>query len=154
MQVSQSFKLARFLPFRLNRLAVEVGRELSLVYAARLGIDVPQWRVLATLASSGPSKAHDIVSSTRTHKSTISRAVKQLVERGWIESRASPEDGRAKRLALTELGRRQVERLVPLVLEFERTLLQRLGRQAGTALDKGLTGLEKTLGLGAEDGDG
>ena len=41
--------LFHFVPFRLNRLAAEVSSALSVEYEARYGLDIPEWRVLATL---------------------------------------------------------------------------------------------------------
>src|SRR5687768_11787769 len=95
------FQLARFLPFRLNRLAAEISEQLSTLYAERFQIDIPQWRVLATLSTYNDWTAKDIVASTRTHKSTISRAVEALTERGLIEAVQSPHDKRTYRLRLT-----------------------------------------------------
>ena len=83
------FVLNAFLPFRLNRLAAEVSERLAGLYAERFGLDVPQWRVLATLAA-GPCTAQAVVASTRTHKSTISRAVQLLEARGTSSSATSP----------------------------------------------------------------
>src|SRR5258706_4801200 len=41
--------LFRFVPFRLNRLAAEVSAALSSEYQQRYRVDIPEWRVLATL---------------------------------------------------------------------------------------------------------
>jgi hypothetical protein len=41
--------LFRFVPFRLNRLAAEVSAALASEYQQRYGLDIPEWRVLATL---------------------------------------------------------------------------------------------------------
>src|SRR5690242_14401740 len=78
--------LFHFMPFRLNRLAAEVSAALSAEYQARYGLDIPSWRVLATLGFRRDAcSAQYIADCTRTHKSTISRAVTALMERQFIE---------------------------------------------------------------------
>lgn len=144
------FQLTRFLPFRLNRLAAEISEELSTLYAARFEIDIPQWRVLATLSSGDGWTAKAIVASTRTHKSTISRAVEALERRGLIEAIRSSDDKRAFRLRLTASGRKLFQKLEPLVLDYERKLLARLNDGEGRALEKGITALERALKLEEE----
>jgi DNA-binding MarR family transcriptional regulator len=141
------FDLERFLPFRLNRLAAEVSERLARIYAERFDIDVPQWRVLATL-SSGDHTAQAIVSSTRTHKSTISRAVQALEERRWIARVQSGTDRRAYVLRLTADGRRALRALQPLVLDYERRLLQQIGAGEAARLEKSIAALEAALELG------
>ena len=65
--------LFKFVPFRLNRLAAEVASALSAEYQARYGLDIPEWRVLATLGFRNDACSAQYISHcTRTHKSTIS----------------------------------------------------------------------------------
>ena len=145
------FALEAFLPFRLNRLAAEVSERMSGIYAAQFGLDIPQWRVLATLAGEGQSTAQEIVQSTRSHKSTISRAVSELEEKRLIERAPSGTDKRAYVLRLTPEGRRLFRRLRPLVLGFQTKLLGRIETAEADALMRGVGALESALGLrGAE----
>ena len=79
---SSRLDLFKFVPFRLNRLAAEVSAALSDEYQTRYGLDIPEWRVLATLGfRNDPCSAQYIAQCTRTHKSTISRAVTSLMKR-------------------------------------------------------------------------
>lgn len=145
------FELTRFLPFRLNRLAAEISEQLAALYAERFDIDIPQWRVLATLSSGNDWTAKAIVASTRTHKSTISRAVEALTQRGLIEAVQSTDDKRAYRLRLTAQGRKLFRQLEPLVMEYEKKLMEQLGENDGRRLEKTITALETALGLRGHD---
>jgi DNA-binding MarR family transcriptional regulator len=144
------FQLTHFLPFRLNRLASEISEQLATLYAERFEIDIPQWRVLATLSAGNGWTAKAIVASTRTHKSTISRAVEALTKRGLIEAVQSADDKRAYRLRLTAQGRRLFRELEPLVLDYEKKLMDQLGETDGRRLEKAVSALEQALGLKME----
>jgi DNA-binding MarR family transcriptional regulator len=141
------FVLEGFLPFRLNRLAAEVSERLARIYSERFDLDIPQWRVLATLAGEGESSAQAIVQSTRTHKSTISRAVQQLEEKRLIARVVSGNDKRTQVLKLTSEGQRLFRQLKPLVLAYQEKLLARIEPDAVDALLRGVGALEAALGL-------
>jgi DNA-binding MarR family transcriptional regulator len=143
------FALENFLPFRLNVLAQTVSERLSAIYATKFNLDIPQWRILANLASRGDMTAQDIARITYSHKSTISRAVQELEDRGLIARKVSSSDKRSFTLALTSEGRRLFRQLLPLVLDFERNLIASLSDADARALLKGLAGLEAAL-LGPE----
>jgi len=143
------FDLQRFLPFRLNRLAAEVSRDSTRVYQEQYGIDVPEWRVLATLATCEETTSQAIVTRTRTHKSTISRAVTNLCQRGWIAKANSAKDGREVRLVLSPEGRRVFDDILPQVLAVERGILDRLTDDQRRRLFHAISELENALGLTA-----
>ncbi len=146
--MKNDFILEDFLPFRLNRLAAEVSERLAAIYAEQFNLDIPKWRVLATLSNQGETTAQDIVISTRTHKSTISRAVHQLEARGLVERTVSGTDRRANALGLTAAGKRLFSQLQPTVLAYEDALLMQLSAPDAKALARGLAALEATLNLG------
>ena len=145
--VMEIVDLLRFIPFRLNRLAAEVSRELAGAYSDRFGIDITEWRVLATLAMGEPRSAGFIVRCTRTHKSKISRAVTRLALAGFLEGVPSSEDRRETKLRMTERGRALYAELVPVVLEHERRLTCCLDEQRDARTDHALDKLERSLGL-------
>jgi DNA-binding MarR family transcriptional regulator len=149
--VDPELRLEAFLPFRLNRLAAEVSRRMSAIYADRFGLDIPEWRVLATLSSRGSATAQAIVASTRTHKSTISRAVATLTRRELIEREGSADDGRAVLLRLSDKGHAMMREIVPLVLAEERAILKRLPASKRAQLLEVLRLVEITFGFDGEE---
>jgi DNA-binding MarR family transcriptional regulator len=143
--------LERFLPYRLNVLAASVSNALAQIYADRFGITIPGWRVLATLGQFGTRTGRDIAGHALMHKSTVSRAVALLVERGLVEREPNPQDGREDRLALTGQGRAVYEALAPEALAFEARLLSSLSeaeREALFALIDRLDAQARSLGTG------
>ncbi|MGO8908460.1 MAG: MarR family winged helix-turn-helix transcriptional regulator [Bradyrhizobium sp.] len=112
--------LFKFVPFRLNRLAAEVSSALSSEYQARYGLDIPEWRVLATLGfRNAACSAQYIAHCTRTHKSTISRAVTALMTRQLVERVENKDDRREFALRMTRKGRALYEKLIPGLLRKE-----------------------------------
>lgn len=140
--------LFKFLPFRLNRLAVEVSSKLSEEYGERSGLDIPQWRVIATLGfGDEPCTAQYISHCTRTHKSTISRAVGELLKRQLVERVESKADRREYALRLTRKGRELYRDLIPRLLRKEREIVSSLSSRERKVLSDILGKLEKDLDL-------
>jgi DNA-binding MarR family transcriptional regulator len=143
--MSEHFNLENFLPFRLNVLAQEVSERLSEIYTKRFSLDIPQWRILANLASRGEMTAQEVAFVTFSHKSTISRAVAELEIRKLIERTTSTKDKRAFAMGLTPKGRKIFEQLLPLVLEFEQNLMNKLASTERAMLIEGLAALEREI---------
>jgi DNA-binding MarR family transcriptional regulator len=140
--------LFRFMPFRLNRLAAEVSAALSVEYSERYGLDIPEWRVLATLGfREGACTAQYICHCTRTHKSTISRAVTTLMRRKIVERVANQNDRREFALQLTTRGRTLYEELIPRLLRKEQEILSCLSAQERRDFAAALSKIEHGLGL-------
>jgi DNA-binding MarR family transcriptional regulator len=118
--------LERFLPYRLNILAALTSNALAETYADRFDLTIPGWRILATLGQYGVRTARDIANHAVMHKSTVSRAVGILQERGLIARRPNLDDKREDILELTRAGLAIYEAVVPEALAFERCLLSAL----------------------------
>ena len=140
--------LFKFLPFRLNRLAAEVSNALAVEYQERYGLDIPAWRVLATLGfRKDACSAQFIAECTRTHKSTISRAVTALMQRQIVERVENENDRREFRLRLTRKGRTLYEEVFPRLLQREQEILAGLSAQERRDFAALLAKLEATLNL-------
>jgi DNA-binding MarR family transcriptional regulator len=145
---SSRLDLFRFTPFRLNRLAAEVSMALSSEYQERYGLDIPEWRVLATLGFRNDACSAQYISDcTRTHKSTISRAVTALMVRQIVERVENADDRREFRLRLTRKGKTLYEELIPRLLHKEQEILACLSAQERKELASLLGKIERSLDL-------
>jgi len=145
---SSHLDLFRFVPFRLNRLAAEVSSALSSEYQQRYGLDIPEWRVLATLGFRDEACSAQYISHcTRTHKSTISRAVTALMKRQLVERVANEDDRREFRLRLTRKGKTLYEQLIPRLLRKEQEILSCLSAPERKDFALMLGKIEKSLDL-------
>ncbi|QYJ04271.1 MarR family transcriptional regulator [Nocardioides panacisoli] len=88
------------------------------VYAARLvrtvRHEVPHpatTRVLSLLDQHGPLGVTALADADRCSQPTMTGAVRQLVDRGWVTKQRHPEDARASLVALTTAGRRELRRV-------------------------------------------
>ena len=91
--------------FNLNRASLLLRRELVRALEA-YGITPVQWLILVALWSSdGPITQKEIVGLTLKDKFTVSRIVKRLEDRGWVEKLASKRDGRETLIRPTAAGK-------------------------------------------------
>jgi DNA-binding MarR family transcriptional regulator len=140
--------LFRFAPFRLNRLAAEVSSALSSEYRERYGLDIPEWRVLATLGFRNEAcSAQYIAHCTRTHKSTISRAVTALMTRQLVERVENAHDRREFQLRMTAKGKALYQQLIPRLLRREQEILSCLSAAERRNFARLLGKIEKSLNL-------
>jgi DNA-binding MarR family transcriptional regulator len=145
---SSQLDLFRFVPFRLNRLAAEVSAALSSEYQERYGLDIPEWRVLATLGFRNDAcSAQYIAHCTRTHKSTISRAVTALMKRQLVERVENEDDRREFALRMTRKGKALYQQLIPRLLRKEQEILSCLSARERKEFAEMLGKIEASLDL-------
>jgi DNA-binding MarR family transcriptional regulator len=148
LQEAERLDLFKFAPFRLNRLAAEVSAALASEYRERHGLDIPEWRVLATLGFRRDAcSAQYIAHCTRTHKSTISRAVTSLLDRKLVERVENAADRREYRLRLTRKGKTLYEQLIPRLQRREHEIMACLSAGEREAFDRLIGKLEASLDL-------
>ncbi len=135
-----------FLPYRLSVLSNTVSRALARLYQQRFGLSIPEWRVMAILGSASGLTALQVVERSAMDKVAVSRAVARLVARGLIVATGDDSDRRRRRLALTTDGKAMYDEIVPLALDYERGLLERLDDNDRKALDQMLRGMQKRAG--------
>jgi DNA-binding MarR family transcriptional regulator len=101
------------------------------------GLDPAAAQLLAWLAKQGPSRQADLAACTFLDPSTVSRQIRQLVQKGLVERRVDPTDGRASQLVPTARG----EQLFDSMRRHREEILQRVLAQWSAAELSTLGGL-------------
>jgi len=117
-----SLRLREFLPYRLSVLSNTISRRIAELYDREFGLSIWQWRVMAVTGDTPGISATDIGQRTAMDKVAVSRAVAGLIELGYLERKASEEDGRRSRLYLTQTGQSVYDEIVPMALAEEQAL--------------------------------
>lgn len=115
--------LDAFLPYRLSVLSNRISGMIARDYADRFGLSIPQWRVIVILAERGAMGATGVAEATQMDKVAVSRAVKTLIDRGFVLRLADQTDGRVSIVKLTDIGADLFAQVAPLAAERERQVL-------------------------------
>jgi len=97
------------------------------------GVHVAQVNLLVAIASAGPVKPTDLAAHLVLDKSTLSRDMRFLLKRGWVE-RAVGNDRRSHRLQATEAGVAFLETIGPIWQSTQKQLAAQLGPEFVAAL--------------------
>lgn len=137
--------LEDFIPYRLNRLGTTVSERLKGVYSKKFGLTIPQWRVLSTLGQFERLTATEIGAHSAMHKAKVSRAVRDLELRRWLNRRGTEQDRRFEMLELTTTGRKAYDAIVPDMAGFEEDMRVTMGTRQTRVVLEALDSLEKVL---------
>lgn len=131
-----TLELDNFLPYRISVTAEIVSRLFANRYEERFGITIPEWRVLAVVAESGPITTQSVIERTRMDRVRVSRAAISLVEKQFLERTLDPKDQRAFILKLTRQGHEVYSKIIPLAFELQEALAGFLSANERTQLYK------------------
>ena len=98
--------------FELQRLAGLSTRIATLSIRPKYGLTAREWRALAVLKYLGTVPLQELAKHSGLLKSQMSRTVSGLIDRGYIQKAANPEDGRSILLRLSPEGLDLSERVL------------------------------------------
>ena len=114
-------KLSSVVPYRMARSNAEMVKIISLLCEAN-GFTLNLWRVLSAIGSYRSISPMEIGKLTTIDKAMVSRAIRDLVERGLIIRRADERDARWAQIELTEQGIEVFDRMVGGIDALEKHL--------------------------------
>jgi DNA-binding MarR family transcriptional regulator len=127
--------VAKVTPDSGYRLEQQVGyilRQASQRHAAIFAARIPeqltttQFSTMVRLQEVGPCSQNKLGRLTAMDAATIKGVTDRLIQRGFVEARVDPEDGRRRMLALTPSGLDVVARAIPAGLEISAETLEPL----------------------------
>jgi len=105
-----------------------------------LGLTVAQFDALANLYVGDGISQQQLAARLLVTKGNVTGLLNRLVEHGWVERRADPDDRRAHRVLLTKRGRKIAKKALvtqrDLVDEMMGVLTQRQREQLRNTLDR------------------
>lgn len=118
------------------------------------GVTDQQWRVLRVLGDEGDLDPSTLAACAILHAPSVTRILKELLERGLIERDADEEDGRRSIVRLTSSGFELVQSTAIDTLEVLDTYSQQFGEKRLRALREELVALTLAIGIAPIRGAG
>lgn len=132
-----------------DHLLMDVFRELGAHRPEQL---LPDWSLslselyaLSILAEEAPLSQQDLGAALALEKSSVSRLVQQLEQRGWVLRDRDPNDNRLRLLRLSAEGQRISNVVGQRMHERHAEVFQQLTPEDQAALLQGLTALRRAL---------
>jgi DNA-binding MarR family transcriptional regulator len=138
MKASSKAGLEQFLTYRMHVLNKLSERGISERYQDKLGVTLPEARVIASVGSFGPFSIMDLARHANLDKSQASRAAEALIKQGLVQREPSSEDGRVVLVSLTVEGRALYRKVMPIARKWNDDLFDCLEEQEKIALSAAL----------------
>lgn len=117
------------------------------------GIGRGEYRLLFALYDDEGRSQTEVAEQYRLNKGVITRVVGRLEEKGYVERRSDPEDGRRKLLYLTDEAEALRSEVRGLQTTVERELTRGLSEEETRALADGLQTVIENLGVDVNEED-
>jgi DNA-binding MarR family transcriptional regulator len=137
--------LEQFLTYRLHVLKKLAERGISERYQDRLGVTLPEARVIASVGSFGPFSIMELARHANLDKSQASRAAEALIKQGLVKREASADDGRVVLVSLTPEGRALYRKVMPIARKWNGDLFDCLDEQEKLAFSLALDKIIATM---------
>ncbi len=106
-----------------------------------LGIQVEAWRILEVLSAEEDHTMGELAEVVLMNPPTLTKLVDRMVSNGLVHRQVSQADHRRVQLALTNLGRDQVEKLRKFANAQNDEILEKLGPAKAQILTEALRSL-------------
>lgn len=110
-----------------------------------LGVSASESMALGHLVAVGETTQQELGSHLGLEKSTVSRLVDGMVQKGWVAKKRDPENRRYQKLALTPIGEQAAKQIMEAMRERHARWIAGLTPHEREALAIGLTALVRAM---------
>lgn len=125
----EEFELEHFFPYLVRVYYRDVSACVASVYARQYDLTVHEWRVMAVLGKYDLLTAGQVVDKSSLDKVQVSRGIKGLMNKGYLDRNVDEADRRKVNLGLTKEGLAIYRNLIPEVLKVQDELLSVLSTE-------------------------
>jgi len=133
----------QFVSYKVARTHARLARQGSRILKKVAGISRVEWWVIGSLRNDESARLSDIARMSDMDKGQLSRAIKGLIERGYVEARNAESDLRNQHLHLTRSGRALYDRAIPHMMRRQNYLMSLLTKEERQVLYSALDKLAK-----------
>ena len=150
--------MRRLKPYRASLAGILLAAREAVMapirpYLRDIGVTEQQWRVLRVLADRGELDPSDLADAALLHAPSVSRILKELVDRKLVRRTIDTTDGRRSILTITDAGRALVDTTAVHTRALLDAFATKFGPERLVALERELvafTGAIQSLALSRE----
>lgn len=113
-----------------------LSRAVSALYDRTMGghgVTISQVNIMVLVGRTGPCTPGEVGKRLEMERSTVSRSIRPLLERGWLEGESS-DAGRVRRVRLTPRGIKKLQSVLPDWRSAQAAAADMLGSAGTSAL--------------------
>jgi DNA-binding MarR family transcriptional regulator len=133
---AKPMQLRRFFTYRIAALNRKLIKEGERYFAARVGLNGAEWRIVGVLGCDGELNASVLAERSLLDPGQSTRVTSALSERGYLHVRSDPDDARRSLVRLTSKGKALFDRAVPHAIARHQNLIGVLTETEIEALDR------------------
>ena len=126
---------------RVDRLHRQVNRHFEQALRP-LGLSLPQLEILSALTVGGAAvKPAELATRLGAERSTMSRNLTLMQQRGWVSTTQTSSSGRSMAVAITDMGTTTLAQAHTAWTQAQTAVLALLGNEAPATLDSWLAAM-------------
>jgi DNA-binding MarR family transcriptional regulator len=140
--------LPNYFPAIMTAVANQWSRESAALYLKEFNVTLVEWRLMALMAVEDWITASRVDAVIGMDKASVSRGVRLLEHRGFVETRPNTLDPRRREMNLTPAGRELQSRIATLAAAREARMLDCLDAHERKTLIALLTRVRENMANG------